>query len=166
MKKFFMMIAAVAMAAVISSCGDKTAQGGNADSAQAETAEVEAEAAAPASDKPMQEQMKDAIATLKEACEKKDQDMLEKGMDAYLAALGSAKSMDDLQEMEKPEYDLVKAMSGSNNPEEWADMERFKKYEGAIEKTLEDVMKKIIPGLAEKAAEAEEIGEALEGTEE
>lgn len=155
MKKFFMIIAAVAMAAVISSCGNKTAEGGNTDSATAEKAE------AVVSDKPLKEQMKDAIATLKEACEKKDQDMLEKGLDAYIAAIGAAKSMEDLQEMESPELDLAKAMEGSNDPEEWADKTRLEKYSGKVEKALEEVMKKIMPALANQAVE-EAIDEATE----
>lgn len=135
MKKIFMIIAVVAMAAMISSCNKKTQKAGFADSTIVERNEDVAKI----SSKSTKEQVKEAIAIMKEACEKKDQDMLEKGMDAYIAAINGVKSMEELEELEGPEYDIDEALSGYNL-DEWADQDRLEKYEGKLEQAVEDIV--------------------------
>ncbi len=128
-----MIIAVVAMAAVISSCNKKTNKVGFADSTMVERNDDIAKA----SSKSTKDQVKEAISIIKEACEKKDQDMLEKGMDAYIAAINGVKSMEELGELDSPEYD-IDAILSDYDLDEWADQDRLMKYEDKIEQAKEE----------------------------
>lgn len=167
MKKFIMMIAAVAMAGMMSSCGDKAAAGADADSTKVEAAEggKAAETAAPASDKPMKEQMKDAIVTIKSACDDEDYDNLKKGMLAYVESFKSAKSLDEFMSLDKePDLDLEKVLKGVKDPEKWCTPEQLTElheiFGPKMEATMKEVMTKLMPALQEAAeAEAEAAAE-------
>ena len=153
MKKFFVMIAAVAMAGIMSSCGEKSAAGGNADSTQ-----VEAAAEPAASDKPMADQLKDAVAMMKKACEEKDVAGVEAALKAYAAGLSGATSMEEIMALsENPDFDIAKA--GLNDLEKWAtpeDIEKLKPAGEEMEKAMEEAMKKFIAAPAGEEAPAEE----------
>lgn len=161
-----MMIAAVAMAGMMCSCGDKAAGGKDADSTKVEAAEGDKAAeAAPASDKPMKEQMKDAIANIKTACEDEDFDAFKKGFIAYAEAIKSASSLEELMSLDKePDLDIEKALAGVKDPEKWCTPEQKKELEEELgpklEEAMTEVMKKFVPAMKEAAeGEAEEAAE-------
>jgi len=155
-----MMIAAVAMAGMMYSCGNKAASGDKEEAAKVEATE---EADAPASDKSMKEQMKDAIATIKTACADEDYDGLKKGFLAYVEAIKSAESVEELMSLDKePDLDIEKAIEGAKDPDKWCTPEQQKEFEEEVapklEEAMTEVMKKFVPALQEGAAEGAEEG--------
>lgn len=158
MKKIFLMIAAVAMAAVVTTSCKK----GGESADKADSTKVEAKAdAAPAADKPVADQIKDALSAVKEACDKEDLAALETSMMAYADALGKVASPKELDElMSNPELDIEKALKNAKDPETWADKAELEKlgakFKPALEKAIENVVKGQIGAAAAEEAPAEE----------
>ncbi|MCF0203068.1 MAG: hypothetical protein HUK08_06870 [Bacteroidaceae bacterium] len=134
MKKIFIMIAAIAMAGTMCSCGEKKATNENADPTAVEAVD-EAAAEDTVSDKPAMEQVKDAVAAVEKACADKDFAALEKGFNAYLKGLEGIKSPEDVNLLVDPaknaEYDIEKSFG---EIEKWVSEEDQKKLAPVLEK--------------------------------
>ncbi|MCF0220057.1 MAG: hypothetical protein HUK14_09770 [Muribaculaceae bacterium] len=118
MKKFFAMIAIVAMSVFVSEAYGQSA----------------------AAEKPYADQVKEAVELITKAVNEKNGDTLVEGLKAYAATFDSAKSMDEIIEV-STQYNIDQLLPAENELRKWVNDEQIKQIqeiniEGAMEKAL------------------------------
>ena len=140
MKKFFTMIAVVAMAGFMCACGSK----GAANEEAAATDSTVVEEAAPVADLPYADQVKASVDLITKAVNEKNGDVLVEGLTAYVASFDALKSMEEFETVNN-QYNLDKVLPSEADMKAWVSEEQMKKIadlnlEGAMEKAMTRIM--------------------------